>query len=137
MTLTLTLHGETLGNVIDQMRFLLDTVETDEGRALLAAMHGEMPAAQRRAPLEHFISPEAIEASADGQASECSSDDVRAALKEYVSRFGEDAAVKHIPTIIGWNRISEVPPEKLWRARAAIHVAIQSGKPAGRNPRRG
>jgi hypothetical protein len=136
MTLNLTLSGETLGEIIDQMRFLLDTVRTDEGRALLAAMHGDLPAARRRAPAAHTVSAEAAAASTDGQAPACAPDDLRSAMAAYVGRFGDDVARKFLPSLLGAARVSDVPPQSLWRAKSAIEAAISSGKPAGRNPRR-
>jgi hypothetical protein len=136
MTLTLTLSGETLGEVIDQMRFLLDTVKTDEGAALLAAMNGPLPKAVRRASPEHTVTLAAVEAAQNAEAPPVEPDDLRTAMRLYVEKFGEPMAQKFFPSLLGAARVSDVPREKLWRAKSAIEAAISSGNPAGRNPRR-
>lgn len=124
MTLTLTLTGETLGEIIDQMRFLFDTVKTDEGTALLARMHQDLPPAVRRAPRDKANGApptrEEIAAAFNAQAPACTADDVRAAMKKYVERVGETTAEAMLPKLLGAPRVSDIPPEKLWRVRAAI-----------------
>lgn len=120
MPLTLTLHGETLGDVIDQMRFLLDTVETDEGRALLAAMDAPLPPAVRRAPKKHTVTAKQAKTATDSQAPPCSADDVRAAMRALIDKIGQSEAEKWLPGLLGASRVSDIPPDDLWRVRASI-----------------
>ena len=133
--LTLILTGATLGEIIERMRFLLDTVRTDEGAALLAAMDAPLPPAMKRRP-EGAITAAQIDAALDGQAPAVDPDTVRAKMREYVARFGDEAAMKHLPKLLGAPRVSDVMPEHLWRALDNLEGAIATGKPAGRKSRK-
>lgn len=129
MTLQLTLYGKTLGEIIDQMRFLLDTVSTDEGRALLARMHEPLPPAVRRAPkAEYGVTREQAEASLDASAPPCSADEVRSAMRAYITAVGEAKAAATLPMLLGAERVSDIPPTKLWRARSALEAATTNVK---------
>jgi hypothetical protein len=129
MTLNLTLSGETLGEIIDQMRFLLDTVRTDEGRALLAALHGDLGAPKRRNPKsEYGLTLEQAEASIDASAPPCSPDEVRDAMRAYLAAVGEAKATETLPMLLGAPRVSDIPPTKLWRARRALETATAKSK---------
>lgn len=137
--LTLILTGATLGEIIERMRFLLDTVSTDEGRALLAAMHADLPPAVRRAPKDKqkgaAPTREEAEAAFNAQAPACSADDVRDAMRAYLARFGGDAA-RHVPALLGAARVSDIPPENLWRAKSALEAAVSAGNMHGITPRK-
>ena len=130
-----TFEGETLSDILPKIRQFLEDVRCHyDPAAALIAMDEELPPAVKRAkkngPGAAPTTAE-IEAVRNAEAPPCSLDDVRASINAYVTRFGMDAAERHVPALIGARYTSLIPEAELWRAKAALDAAVAANKPAG------
>jgi hypothetical protein len=125
----LTFEGETLGQILANIRTFLDSLPGDGAVQGLVNLDAPLPAAVKRAPKDRGTppTPEQVKAVFNAEAPPCTREEVAASARAYVDAFGSVGEV--MIERVGYHKLTDIPDAELWRVKRDLDACVKNGTP--------